>query len=473
MVSTLVVADKYAELSPDSWRFFSELWRERSWVVRRVDQVKFLDRDRVQLSISFTIDNDRVRKVANQCNVGCTSGQVPLPLLLRQRTPILDLDTFDDIGRSLPVVSGSVNTYMAECILLTQAFPKPDFSDTDQQELFLRLSRDLFSSIRDGEQKAFNDLEKELERETRPHSNDDDNESDRQIDSYYEAEFEYYTYVQRFLDSVDVNDLDAFMQYHIFAVYVDCFSRRGQQVIKCRFVYPSGFEVGPAQFGRAFYRHEVGSGNPSSLDGRYHIRVEAPAGMRIASFDLYNVTVKDDSPSKRRMDKTMSRVSSTPSFLEVRVGDSVVKRTSEVRLDIAYTPMRSALIVPAVCLAAVYILMCIVLMQIHEPFTAYDGVAAVIAVLPTVAATVLLRSQVHDIARRASARTRFWTMVLATLMFIMCVVYALNLPIIVVLSVGWATIVLSAGFLASGLVSIGRISWHNSKYKKESFAGVA
>lgn len=374
--------------------------------------------------------------------------------MLRQRTLILDLDVCDGAGNSLTVVTGDVNTYMAECILLSQAFPTGGFDKN--QHLFLRLSFDLFRSIRDGNMRVFEGVDHDVRSMVLRHDDSAGN-----LSPHDESQFEYYVLIQRFLASIDAEDLNSLMLNHIFAVNGNCLDRQGEQIIKCRFVYRRGFNVDKFQFGRAIYNHRVTQ--IETLDSRYHIRVEVPTGMRIASFSLRDLT------EDAEFDKRGLRIAATTQFLAIRLNGDMVRNGSKVWLDVAYTPKRSALIIPAACLAAVYILVCIVLIRVSVPYAAYGGVATVIAALLTVAGSILLgNSEEHDITKKASNPTRSATIALATLVFILSFVFALNPDAWIVVPIAALTIVLNVIFLMSGLISIVRIGWYNQRYKDDS-----
>lgn len=60
-----------ASLAPSEWEFYEALWQERAWMVRLVDRVSVIDRNRVQLSISFTISNDAIVQTLRDAGLFC------------------------------------------------------------------------------------------------------------------------------------------------------------------------------------------------------------------------------------------------------------------------------------------------------------------------------------------------------------------------------------------------------------------
>ena len=58
-------------------------------MVRRVDRVSVVDRDRIQLNMTFTIDNRRIRECLKKHGFDdANMKQVPLPLFLWKKEPV-------------------------------------------------------------------------------------------------------------------------------------------------------------------------------------------------------------------------------------------------------------------------------------------------------------------------------------------------------------------------------------------------
>lgn len=62
-------------------------------MLRRVDRVSLVDRNRIQLNITFAVDARIIRELLSKSGLA-DSGmqQIPLPLFLWKKEPVLDVD---------------------------------------------------------------------------------------------------------------------------------------------------------------------------------------------------------------------------------------------------------------------------------------------------------------------------------------------------------------------------------------------
>lgn len=86
-----MIPDVFSTLQ--GWDFYRAMWKERDWMLRRVDRVSLVDRNRIQLNITFAVDARIIRELLSKSGLA-DSGmqQIPLPLFLWKKEPVLDVD---------------------------------------------------------------------------------------------------------------------------------------------------------------------------------------------------------------------------------------------------------------------------------------------------------------------------------------------------------------------------------------------
>lgn len=377
--------------SPSEWKYFYSLWRQRSWMIRRVDRVSVVDRDRTQLNMTFTIDNRRIRDYLRENGFDETEiNQIPLPLFLWGKEPVLDVDVKSGSGRRLPVASKDANTYFARCVLLAQA-KMDELDGWGCMHRFARFHSDLDTILVQNDLKRLTAMVDDLERLT--------------VDSLQLTEFEneqlqYFRYWVHFLTNVDGRLLSTFMHSYVFLVYIDFKPDSDIQVISCRFVYKNKFVLGRPKPGRVNYRHNILSTGFDGVDRRVHVRVEAPEGLRISRIEL----IDQRQANKRYTNKDVQSIL-TPNLVElVRTRDA---SAHAMNLRVYYMPQRSAFIVPSMFLAVAYAFSLVVSLLFicfnHEVPTPspFAGVG-----LLAIGSAFLTRDFKHDIAAHVCERSR-------------------------------------------------------------------
>ena len=377
--------------SPNEWRCFHSLWTQRSWMVRRVDRVSVVDRDRIQLNMTFTIDNRRIRECLKKHGFDdANMKQVPLPLFLWKKEPVLDVDVKSDSGRRLPVASKDANTYFARCVLLAQA-KMDELDGWGCMHRFARFHSDLDTILVQNDLKRLTAMVNDLERLT--------------VDSLQLTEFEneqlqYFRYWVHFLTTDDKQLLSTFMHFYVFLVYIDFEPNAAIQVISCRFVYKCKFVLDRSRFGRSNYKHDILTTGFNGIDHRVHVRVEAPEGLRISRIEL----IDQQQANKRYTNKDVQSIL-TPNLVElVRTRDA---SAHAMNLRVYYMPQRSAFIVPSMFLAVAYAFSLVVSLLFicfnHEVPTPspFAGVG-----LLAIGSAFLTRDFKHDIAAHVCERSR-------------------------------------------------------------------
>lgn len=445
-----------ASFLPQEWKFYEALWRERNWMVRRVDRTSIIDRNRVQLDITFTIDNRAILRLISEVKeiwasqlenaekVPFGSISVPLPLFQWERAPILDVDVRDRNGGRLAVATGDANIKIAECILLHQAYDAGFLDSNLELDLFNRFSSDLFYVLRTGSYRRCEILLTQADEILRSNSDGTLTESQAKELSYLQ---EYWT---PFFRLTDGDTLASFMQSHIFVSYVEISSATDYQVISCRLVYNNVFEIGKFQFGRDTYRHDIEATGFDSLDKRVHVRVQAPQGMRIAYLELTNIEDGNLVPASHL------RAKMTPDFVELLRNNEDGYDKVGMSITLHYMPKRSTFVSPATVLSLVYCAMLVIVMIPN----AETEIAAILAAVPTIAAAFLSKDIAHDIASHVCERSRWMFAYVSAAVFLsstMLSVLSSTNFVWFARTISLLTLTTSFLFLASNVLSLKRM----------------
>ncbi len=96
--------------------YFSQLLDDRTWVSRRVETVRLLDRSRTERRVSLDLDSVRLLQLAGTNTVD--DGDLLLPVAILRKRLLLDLDVRDSSGNALSVVTSDVDSRAALALLL-------------------------------------------------------------------------------------------------------------------------------------------------------------------------------------------------------------------------------------------------------------------------------------------------------------------------------------------------------------------
>jgi len=342
--------------------------------------------------MTFTIDNRRIRECLKKHGFDdANMKQVPLPLFLWKKEPVLDVDVKSGSGRRLPVASKDANTYFARCVLLAQT----KMDELDGWECMYRFAKfhsDLDTILVQNDLKRLTAMVNDLERLT--------------VDSLQLTEFEneqlqYFRYWVHFLTNGGGQLLSIFMHFYVFLVYIDFEPNADIQVISCRFVYKCKFTLDQPRFGRSSYKHDILTTGFDSPDRRVHVRVEAPEGLRTSRIEL----IDRRQANKRYTDKDVQSIL-TPNLIElVRTRDA---SAHAMNLRVYYMPQRSAFIVPSTFLAVAYafsLVMSLLLIYFNHEVPTPSPFAGVMGLL-AISSAFLTRDFKHDIAAHVCERSR-------------------------------------------------------------------
>lgn len=402
--------------NPNEWDLYATLWEKRSWMVRRVDRVSVVDRDRLQLSITFTIDNRAVRdQLKAHGFLRDQPQQVPLPLFLWKKEPVLDVDVRNDSGRRLPVATRDEATYYAQCILMSQAKIEA-LATRGGETQFAPFSSSLNSFLAKDTYGVPVDLYKQVIKTFLE-------ADEKQLTAQEQDQLAYFQYWRRVLrDSPHRELIHTFLHSYIFLARVDLDPTVDVQVIHCRFVYKNEFRLDRPRFGRATYHYDVLATGFDSLDERVHVRLEAPAGTRILEVEpLIQTRIQDEKSQETA--RGLLKAVLTSSMVELVRDKSVYRNCRRadrlaISLRLTFMPRRSTFITPSFFLSLAYIgclIAVLSLLWFHEEATSpFTGVMGLLAI----GAAFLTRDLQHDIASQVSERSRWSFGIASALVFI-------------------------------------------------------
>jgi hypothetical protein len=102
--------------------FFASLLEDPSWVGRRVETIRLLDRSRVERRISLDVDFDDVRARVHEAGLPASALQdLPLPVAFLRKQLLFDLDVSDGGGQSLSVATSDVDAAASGSLILAVA----------------------------------------------------------------------------------------------------------------------------------------------------------------------------------------------------------------------------------------------------------------------------------------------------------------------------------------------------------------
>lgn len=141
-----VSADEADELRIGS--FFFSLLEDRSWLLRRVETVHFLDRERVERRVSIDLDCAEIRRRAS--SLGLNRSKISIPVTMLPKGLLLDFDIADSNGSRLPMATSARNSEIATAVLLASVagskFRRKKLPLTFRDELLRATSSNLAGS---------------------------------------------------------------------------------------------------------------------------------------------------------------------------------------------------------------------------------------------------------------------------------------------------------------------------------------
>lgn len=109
---------------PQKCALYHDLWTNRSWVHRRIDEISFTERGMMQVKSTFDLDIAYLKKkISTLPKKLHKDDHIELPLMALPRTLILDIDVTLD-GKAQSFGSTETSAYITHCIYLQEYFSK-------------------------------------------------------------------------------------------------------------------------------------------------------------------------------------------------------------------------------------------------------------------------------------------------------------------------------------------------------------
>ena len=109
---------------PQKCALYHDLWTDRSWVHRRIDEISFTERGMMQVKSTFDLDIAYLRKrIIDLPEELRRDDQIALPLMALPRTLLLDIDVTLD-GKAQSFASTETSADITRCIYLQEYFSK-------------------------------------------------------------------------------------------------------------------------------------------------------------------------------------------------------------------------------------------------------------------------------------------------------------------------------------------------------------
>lgn len=109
---------------PQECTLYHDLWTDRSWVHRRIDEISFTERGMMQVKSTFDLDIAYLKKKISKLPKRLRKGdQIALPLMALPRTLLLDIDVTLD-GKAQSFAGKETSAELTHCIYLQEYFSK-------------------------------------------------------------------------------------------------------------------------------------------------------------------------------------------------------------------------------------------------------------------------------------------------------------------------------------------------------------
>ena len=122
---------------PQICKLYHDLWTDRSWVHRRIDEVSFTERGMMQVKSTFDLDIAHLReKISKLPKKLRREDQIALPLMALPRTLLLDIDVTLD-GKAQSFASTETSFDITRCIYVQEYYNKY-LSRINNNKIFLQ-----------------------------------------------------------------------------------------------------------------------------------------------------------------------------------------------------------------------------------------------------------------------------------------------------------------------------------------------
>ena len=117
-------------LPPKCPRFYYDLWHDRSWINRRVDEVEIISSDATRTKSTFDLNIKRINEIADYHGIDRYE-RIAVPLFVQSRAPMLDID-IDLNGKSQSLAGTLPNASVASCICIYDILAQLNADSSDE-----------------------------------------------------------------------------------------------------------------------------------------------------------------------------------------------------------------------------------------------------------------------------------------------------------------------------------------------------
>lgn len=103
-------------LLPKCHRLYYDLWHDRSWINRRIDEVKIISSGATKTKSTFDLNVKKLNAIANYHNIA-KGERIAVPLFVQPRMPMVDVN-IDLNGKSQSLGGSSSSASVASCICI-------------------------------------------------------------------------------------------------------------------------------------------------------------------------------------------------------------------------------------------------------------------------------------------------------------------------------------------------------------------
>lgn len=142
--------------SPVTWKQYYSLWKDRSWINRRVDSYSLPKDEVTRFSISFDINCEVLIDLYAK-NSQKLPDVIPVPLIMTYRAPFLDVDAYID-GKDQSIATTDFSYHFASCVILNILNEMEDCWDLSElpHSLFDTFSKQLYRLMESGDRNEAN-----------------------------------------------------------------------------------------------------------------------------------------------------------------------------------------------------------------------------------------------------------------------------------------------------------------------------
>lgn len=120
---------------PQKCKLYHDLWTDRGWIHRRIDEISFTERGMMQVKSTFDLDIAYLKKKISKLPKRLRKGdQIALPLMVLPRTLLLDIDVTLD-GKAQSFASTETSTDITRYIYLQEYLNNYIFNNSECNKL--------------------------------------------------------------------------------------------------------------------------------------------------------------------------------------------------------------------------------------------------------------------------------------------------------------------------------------------------